>query len=224
MVTLRSLCTVFVSHASVDRQFVERQLIPFLHAHGLRTWYCKDLITTGSHWERAIRDGLQSADWFLVVVSPQSVRSEWVRCEVDWALENRPTRIVPLIIGNASAGDLHLRLRLVQSIDWRSPSEEARERLLAVWELPRVSHEPGSSSPSADLKFDDYLYSRPKNWHCIFCGWECNESFNDYICKQCSQLRPFAGGSATMVKCSACEGFSLAVARYCEWCGERIGA
>ena len=66
------------------------------------------------------------------------------------------------------------------------------------------------------------LQPRPKRWHCIFCGWKCRESFNDYICKQCSQLRPFLGGSATMITCGTCGGFNLAVATCCEWCGSSI--
>jgi hypothetical protein len=67
------------------------------------------------------------------------------------------------------------------------------------------------------------LYSRPEKWFCIFCGWKCDESFNDYICKRCRQLRPFVGGSATICQCQKCEGLSLAVAHYCEWCGASFG-
>ena len=66
------------------------------------------------------------------------------------------------------------------------------------------------------------MYPRPLRWHCIFCGWECDESYNDYICKTCKQIRPFAGGSATMVQCGNCKQLSLALARFCEWCGCRI--
>lgn len=66
------------------------------------------------------------------------------------------------------------------------------------------------------------LHARPKIWHCIYCGWHCNEPHNDYICKQCHQIRPFAGGSATMKECRNCEQWSLAIAAFCEWCGKNI--
>ena len=216
--------TLFVSHSTFDRPFVESQLIPFLNSHGVRTWYSKEAICSGSQWEKAIRDGLQSSEWFLVVVSPQAVSSEWVRCEVDWALTNRPNRVLPLIIGEASADELHLRLRLIQAVDWRASSVDAKKRLLAVLEIQSTNDDGRSTSSRPNVKFDDYLFSRPKNWHCIFCGWKCDDSFNDYMCKQCNNFRPFSGGSSTMVKCRACEGFSLAVAQYCEWCGARIRA
>ena len=68
-----------------------------------------------------------------------------------------------------------------------------------------------------------FLAVRPQTWHCIFCGWRCNESFNDYLCKSCQRIRPFAGGSATMVGCRKCKQFSLGIAVFCEWCGSGIG-
>jgi|SRR6185369_8362673 len=216
--------TVFVSHATTDRPFVEGQLIPFMHSHGLQTWYSKDAISTGAHWERAIRAGLQASDWFLLVVSRSAIASEWVGCEVDWALENRASRLVPVVIADASASELHLRLRLIQSVDWRSSPSEAKRKLLAIWGISSRTENADPARPHEDLKFDDYLYARPKNWHCIFCGWKCNEDYNDYLCKQCSKIRPFVGGSATMVKCGSCEGYSLGLAEYCEWCGKRFRA
>ncbi len=68
------------------------------------------------------------------------------------------------------------------------------------------------------------LYPRPKRWHCLFCGWCCDDVGNDYLCRRCEALRPFAGGSATMVNCRACGEFSLGVAAYCEWCGSAVHA
>jgi hypothetical protein len=65
-------------------------------------------------------------------------------------------------------------------------------------------------------------YPRPVNWYCIFCGWKCTETFNDYICKSCEKLRPFAGGSATMIQCKSCKQMNLALASFCEWCGKAI--
>ena len=62
--------TVFVSHSSRDRGFVEREIIPLLQRHGVGTWYSKDDIETASEWERTIRQGLETCDWFLVVLSP----------------------------------------------------------------------------------------------------------------------------------------------------------
>jgi hypothetical protein len=214
--------TVFVSHAAADKLFVERELIPFLNSHALRTWYCKEEITTESHWAKSVRNGLQSCDWFMVVVSSHSATSQWVRREVGWAVGNRHSRIVPLRIDESTAHTLDPSLRLVKSIEWRSSPGAAKEKLLAIFESEEPGYRAVQTDPSEDLKFDDYVFSRPKNWHCIFCGWTCNDKCNDYICRQCDKIRPFAGGSATMIKCRRCDGFSLGIASYCEWCGEAI--
>lgn len=63
---------------------------------------------------------------------------------------------------------------------------------------------------------------RPKQWHCMGCGWRCNEPGNDYLCRQCGALRPFVGGGATMILCKTCNQWSLVLARFCEWCGNKI--
>jgi hypothetical protein len=61
--------------------------------------------------------------------------------------------------------------------------------------------------------------ARPEQWHCIYCGWRCDEPLNDSICMQCSRVRPFAGGEVTRGQCRACAQWNLAIAVYCEWCG-----
>jgi hypothetical protein len=66
------------------------------------------------------------------------------------------------------------------------------------------------------------LAQRPKRWHCVACGWRCDDSYNDYRCEQCNAIRPFLGGSATMIQCRDCRQWNFALARFCEWCGENL--
>jgi hypothetical protein len=80
--------------------------------------------------------------------------------------------------------------------------------------------QPPTEPPAESLLVD--VADRPKDWHCIACGWHCNEPGNDYLCRQCGALRPFAGGGVTMILCNACKHWSLALARFCEWCGTSI--
>jgi hypothetical protein len=70
---------VFISHSSHDRPFVEREVIALLKRHGIETWYSRDDIRATSDWEQSIRGALSACDWFLIVLSPESVQSEWVR-------------------------------------------------------------------------------------------------------------------------------------------------
>ena len=70
----------------------------------------------------------------------------------------------------------------------------------------------------------EHLYVRPKVWHCIYCGWRCDDPADDYQCRNCEAVRPFTGGSATMVQCLRCAEWSLGVAMFCEWCGGLMGS
>lgn len=110
---------VFVSHSSADRAFVEREIIRFLEHHKIDTWYARDDIHTAAKWEKSIREGLKICDWFLVVLSPASVASEWVQTEVHWAMQRRPGNIVPVLIEECDPAELHLMLEQIQFVDFR---------------------------------------------------------------------------------------------------------
>jgi hypothetical protein len=124
---------VFISHATHDREFVEQHLAPLLRLNGVTPWYSTQDIPSAAQWEQAIRRGLHASDWFLVVMTDAAIKSEWVRAEVHWAFENRPNRIVPVLVGNCDPGQLHLRLAVIQYIDFRGDVERARDQLLAIW-------------------------------------------------------------------------------------------
>jgi len=124
---------VFLSHWSGDRSFLQDELIPLLASGGIETWYAPDDIATADEWERKIVAGLQACDWFLIVLTPHSVRSDWVRAEVHWAMEHRKGRVVPVLLSDCDMVDLHLKLTRIQYVDFRQPRELSRAKLLGVW-------------------------------------------------------------------------------------------
>jgi hypothetical protein len=100
--------------------------------------------------------------------------------------------------------------RIVDIIQRRQEVERPRQEIKNV-----ISATSGEESTISPLE-------RPLVWHCIFCGWKCNESYNNYLCKQCGQLRPFVDESATRIQCSECQQWNLVVAAFCEWCGKKL--
>ncbi len=149
---------VFVSHSAKDRDFVEHEIVQLLQSHGIETWYSTDDIGAGVRWERSIREGLKSCDWFLVVLSNESVKSEWVEAEVHWALDERKGRIVPVRIDDCDEADLHLKLRQIQAVDFRSDRALAQAKLLAAW-----SAEPQAAvTPSSEeyVRVSDFLVAK----------------------------------------------------------------
>jgi predicted Zn finger-like uncharacterized protein len=124
---------VFISHSTRDRAFVEREIVRFLDEHGVATWYAEQDIHTASQWERAILQGLESCDWLIVVMSPRSAASEWVKDEVHWAIEHRPQRIIPVLIEDCNTRDFHIRMPRIQYVDFRDDLSAARARLLSLF-------------------------------------------------------------------------------------------
>ncbi len=121
---------VFVSHSSQDRKFVEREIISKLEKNGIKTWYSKVDIQTASEWHQSIIHGLESCNWFILVMSPRSSNSEWVKDEVHWAIDKRPSRVIPILMEDCNFNDFHIRLARIQYIDFRKPTEELTIKLI----------------------------------------------------------------------------------------------
>lgn len=124
--------TVFVSHASVDARQVARLILEPLKRAGIPLWYSESDIRTAEEWERSIQAGLESCRWLLVVLSRNSVCSQWVRTEVSWAMRNRPGRVLPVLIEDCNPDDLHLRLASIQCLDLRAEAERKVADLVAL--------------------------------------------------------------------------------------------
>lgn len=138
---------VFISHSSRDRKFAEGEIIPVLNRHGVETWYSSDDIVTAAEWEKTIREGLKSCDWFLVVISPRSIESEWVQSEVHWAAEHRWGRIIPVVIEPCDPTELHLKLAMLQYVDFTQDLRAARGKLLATWD---IAYDPSGDTTVSD--------------------------------------------------------------------------
>ncbi len=100
---------VFISYAAKDREYA-LALSNQLAKHGLRAWTFDDEILPGDNvWLRA-GEAMKASRAMVVLLSPDSVRSEFVRREVEYALGNatyedrvfpvlvRPTKNVPSIL------------------------------------------------------------------------------------------------------------------------------
>lgn len=140
---------VFISHSTRDRAFVEREIVHLLSQHGIETWFCKDDIRTADEWERTIFKGLESCEWFLLAMSAHAAESEWVKDEVHWAIDERPGKIVPVLIGACKPRDFHIRMGRIQYVDFLQNRDEAKVRLLRLWGIePIVTTVETASSPT----------------------------------------------------------------------------
>lgn len=124
----------FISHAASDRVFVER-LVGMLRRHGVPYWYSDTSIQGGQQWHDEIGAALRRCDWVLVLLSPGSVRSRWVKSELLYSLrqDRLAERIVPLLLQDCAFDDLSWTLGGMQMIDFRSDFDSGCRDLLRIW-------------------------------------------------------------------------------------------
>jgi hypothetical protein len=62
-----------------------------------RVWWDFSAIKGGQDWRREIQQGIKLCEFFLVVLTPESVESEWVNREIIFAMEYKK-QIIPLYL------------------------------------------------------------------------------------------------------------------------------
>jgi hypothetical protein len=95
---------VFLSHSHHDKYFV-RRLAHDLAGRGARIWLDEAEMLVGDSLIEKIRQGIDEMDYVAVVLSRHSVNSEWVRREVDVAMNQeirgRRVKVLPLLIDDS---------------------------------------------------------------------------------------------------------------------------
>lgn len=127
---------VFLSHSSRDREFV-RRLTRVLRQHKVRYWYSAAHIAGAKQWHDEIGRALARCNWFLLVLTPDAVRSAWVKRELLFALnEDRYNeRIIPLFRKPCDYSRLSWTLPHLQLVDFTGNFELGCRQLLRVWNL-----------------------------------------------------------------------------------------
>ena len=99
---------VFLSHSHADKNIVEK-LKNVLEDNGIKTWYDDIDMNIGDIVNEKIIEGITQSDCFLFVISPNSVKSNWVKYELSEAYHQCITenkKIFPVLIGDLSEKDI----------------------------------------------------------------------------------------------------------------------
>lgn len=78
--------SAFISYSSKDAEFAHR-LHADLQAKGLRVWFAPEDLKIGDRTRRTIHEAIRLYDKLLVILTAQSVASDWVEEEVETALQ-----------------------------------------------------------------------------------------------------------------------------------------
>jgi len=79
------MSSIFLSHNSSDKPFA-RKLANDLRRNGFYVWIDEAEIKLGDSLTQKIREGIDKVEYVGVVLSKSSIESEWVRREIDIAM------------------------------------------------------------------------------------------------------------------------------------------
>jgi hypothetical protein len=90
---------VFLSYHQADESFAE-SLSEELQQRGLRVWRDAEGLLPGDNWASAVAKALKTSKAMVVLISPASMQSKYVRNEIQYALGdlNYEHRIFPVLV------------------------------------------------------------------------------------------------------------------------------
>lgn len=123
---------VFISYSHTDKEVAER-LAHALNAGGVNVWWDSWELKPGdSIVSKIFESGLSEASHFLILLSPDSVRSRWVREELDVATVRRIedlVRVIPVLVRDT---DIPTSLRALLWVDLRNDFDGGVQRISNV--------------------------------------------------------------------------------------------
>jgi hypothetical protein len=125
---------VFLSYSSLDWEIAEK-IVELLRRHGVPVWYGPSSIRGAQQWHDEIGDALERCDWFVILVSPNSMKSKWVRRELYFALDEDQYEksIVPVVIRAGNYRKVSWSFRSYQLVDFTEDFEKGCRALLRIW-------------------------------------------------------------------------------------------
>lgn len=153
----------FVSYSREDT-VKQRRIVKELRERGLNIWVDIENLNPGTPtWEREIEKAIRGATGIIVLLSPESNNSEWVRREISFGEQHRK-RIFPVLIEGNEDASTPLRLANHQRVDLRTKFESGLDELaqaikkyigvkedIAAQGKP-VAQKTGQSKPSVDAQ------------------------------------------------------------------------
>lgn len=121
---------VFLCHSSSDKIFVDRLAFD-LEKTNVGVWYDKWEIKVGDSLIDKIQEGLEENDYLSIMLSPESVASEWVKRELNSALmkeiKDKKVIVLPCMVLNCTIPPF---LREKKYADFRNSYEDGFTGLL----------------------------------------------------------------------------------------------
>ena len=100
-----------------------QRVLKYLRKQGIKVWLDNEKLIPGTPiWEREIEQAIKSAAAIVVICSPDSNNSEWVRREITFA-ERYRKRIFPVLASGDEDTSISIRLSTRQYVDIRQDED-----------------------------------------------------------------------------------------------------
>lgn len=122
---------VFISYSRRDADVVE-SIVSELEAAGLDVWLDREDITPGKQWRKQIVEAIDTADAFVINLSPNSAASENVLKELNLAEEALDPFILPVMLSEMKVPDqMRYQLAGTQFVSYYLDSKRGIRDLIA---------------------------------------------------------------------------------------------
>jgi TolB protein len=142
----------FLSYGREDT-VKQRRILRELRERGVNIWVDVENLTPGTPtWEREIEKAIRASTGLVVLLSPESNNSEWVRREISFGEQHRK-RIFPVLIEGDDDTSTPLRLTNHQRVDLRTQFESGLDELaLALKDYAAVKQEIAAQTQPEEKK------------------------------------------------------------------------
>jgi hypothetical protein len=123
---------VFISYSGPDEKWADL-LRTALSKYDVEAWDPASQIAPGENWGLKYGKALENADAVVVLLSPDSVKSDWVRHEIQYALSSPQfrDRLIPVVVRPTEEIPWILRkLKVIRAT--KEPDETARRIVNAL--------------------------------------------------------------------------------------------
>jgi formylglycine-generating enzyme required for sulfatase activity len=133
---------VFVSYKREDAEIANR-VVTALRESGISVWW-DDGITPRRDWDMEIEQAISEASTVLVLWSPRSVTSEWVRTEAHYGKDRG--KLVPVVVEPCTIPIAFMLTQTVNLAEWQGNHEDRQWRKLLTWITDLISTKPGNAN------------------------------------------------------------------------------
>ncbi|MBW4695122.1 MAG: tetratricopeptide repeat protein [Lyngbya sp. HA4199-MV5] len=113
---------VFISYSRRDSEFA-RQLLTRLKGENRDAWVDWQSIEAAEDFWRAIEIGIEAANTFVFILSPDSVASQYCQQEIDHAVKHNK-RLIPVVCRTVDASTVHAALRPLNWIAFQAWNDD----------------------------------------------------------------------------------------------------